>query len=239
MRSIYYDIYENLRDRIIAGDFAYQSYLPSETQLSKHYQCSHNTLRKAQGVLRLHGFTQPIQGKGIKVIWQPTRKANFVLGEIETFKEAAARNRLKGRTVVRAFESVVADADLAARTGFEEGAELLRIDRVRYLDGMAVVFDRNYFLKELVPGLTPQIVTDSVYEYLENVLGMVVTTSNRTVTMEYASPEDRDALDLLDFDMLAVVTGHTFNEKGVMFEHTVSRHRPDFFTFHNTAVRGY
>ena len=46
-------------------------------------------------------------------------------------------------------------------------------------------------------------------------------------------------MDLLDFDMLAVVTNHTFNEQGVMFETTQSRHRPDFFTFHDTAVRGY
>lgn len=239
MRSIYYEIYEDIRDRIIAGEYPYQSFIPSENQLVKRYMCSHNTLRKAQAVLRLHGFTQPIQGKGVKVIWQPTRKANFVLGEIETFKEAAARNQLTTRTEVRAFESVVASKALAKRTGFEVGVELLHVDRVRYLDGLAVIFDHNYFLKELAMGLTPEIVTNSVYEYLEHELGMVVSTCKRTVTMEYALPDDREALELLDFDMVAVVTGHTFNEKGVMFEYTVSRHRPDYFTFHNTAVREY
>lgn len=239
MRSIYYEIYEDIRDRIIAGEYPYQSFIPSENQLVRHYMCSHNTLRKAQAVLRLHGFTQPIQGKGVKVIWQPTRKANFVLGEIETFKEAAARNHLTTRTEVCTFESVIASKALARRTGFQEGVELLHVDRVRYLDGLAVIFDHNYFLKELALGLTPEIVTNSVYEYLEHELGMVVTTSNRTVTMEYALPDDREALELLDFDMVAVVTGHTFNEKGIMFEYTVSRHRPDYFTFHNTAVREY
>ena len=239
MQSIYYEIYEDLRDRIIAGEYLYQSFIPSENQLVERYQCSHNTLRKAQSVLRLHGFTQPIQGKGVKVIWQPTRPANFVLGEIETFKEAAARNDLTARTEVRAFESVTADEALAERTGFEPGAELLRVERVRFLDDVAVVYDRSYFLEWLVPGLTPQIVADSAYAYLEGELGMVVSTSNRTVTMEYASPDDREALDLLDFNMVAVVTGRTFNEKGIMFEHTISRHRPDYFTFHNTAVREY
>ena len=48
-----------------------------------------------------------------------------------------------------------------------------------------------------------------------------------------------EVMDLLDFNMLAVVNNHTFNEQGVMFESTQSRHRPDFFTFHDTAVRGY
>ncbi|MBR3158804.1 MAG: UTRA domain-containing protein [Atopobiaceae bacterium] len=237
MQSIYYEIYKDLRDRIIAGEYPYQSFIPSENRLVEQYQCSHNTLRKSLTVLRLHGFTQPIHGKGVKVIWQPARKANFALGAIETFKEAAARNHLTSRTAVRSFSSVVADEALAQRTGFESGTRLLRIERVRYLDGVAVVFDCNYLLEQLMPGLTPQIVEDSVYAYLEDELGMVISTSNRTVTVEYASPEDRDALDLLDFDMVAVVSGRTFNEKGVMFEYTISRHRPDYFTFHNTAIR--
>lgn len=239
MRAIYYDIYEDLRDRIIAGEYPYQSYIPSENQLVERYQCSHNTLRKAQTVLRLHGFTQPIQGKGVKVIWQRTRRADFVLGEIETFKEAAKRNELSVRTEVKEFAHVTADAELAWRTGFEEGAELLSIKRVRYLDDVAVIYDHNHFLEWLVPGLTPEIVTDSIYAYLEGKLGMVVSTSNRVVTVEFASPADREALDLLDFNMVAVITGRTFNEKGIMFEHTISRHRPDYFTFCDTAVREY
>lgn len=239
MKAIYYDIYEDLRDRIIAGEYPYQTFIPSETVLVGRYQCSHNTLRKALAVLRMHGFTQPIHGKGVLVIWRPVRRATFVLGDIETFKEAAERNRLDVRTEVRAFERRVADAALAEATGFAEGDELYYIERVRRLDDVAVIFDRNYFLASVAPGLTPEIVADSVYAYLENELGMVVTTSNRAVTMEYASPEDRAALDLLDFDMVAAITGRTFNDAGVMFEVTSSRHRPDYFTFYNTAVRGY
>jgi GntR family trehalose operon transcriptional repressor len=57
--------------------------------------------------------------------------------------------------------------------------------------------------------------------------------------MDYATAEDRQTMDLLDFDMLAVVNNRTFNAQGVMFESTESRHRPDYFTFNNTAVRGF
>ena len=31
------------------------------------------------------------------------------------------------------------------------------LQRVRYLDGKALILDVNYFLKEFVPGLTPEI----------------------------------------------------------------------------------
>ena len=239
MRAIYYDIYEDLRDKIIEGVYPYQSYMPSESWLSRKYECSHNTLRKALSVLMLHGFVQPIWGKGVRVIYRPERRANFVLGDIETFKEAAKRNGLNAHTKIHVFERVVADEALAEFTGFEVGDELLHIERIRVIEGEALIRDSSYFLASLLPGLTPSIAEDSIFAYAEDVLGMSIVTSKRTVTMEYVVPDDRELMDLLDFTMLAVVTNHTFNDQGVMFEHTQSRHRPDYFTFHNTAVRGY
>ena len=239
MRTIYYDIYEDLRDKILDGEYPYQTYIPAESQLIEMYQCSHNTVRKALSVLMLHGFVQPVRGKGVLVIYRPERRANFVLGDIETFKEAAARNGLVARTKTHVFERVTADKALADLTGFMPGDKLLHLERVRVFDGKALIRDKSYFLASTLPGLTPRIAEDSVYAYAEDVLGMRIVTSNRTVTMEYVTAGDRAVMDLLDFDMLAVVTNHTFNEQGIMFESTQSRHRPDYFTFHDTVVRGY
>lgn len=239
MKAIYYDIFEDLRDRIEAGEFGYRSYIPSENKLVEEYECSHNTLRKALSVLRLHGYVQPIRGKGVLVIWQPDHHADFVLGDIETFKEAAARNGISTSTKVRSFNLITTDEQMAAATGFEQGSELYRIERVRYINGAALIYDINHLLASAVPGLTPEIVEDSVYEYVEGKLGMHIATSKRTIRVEHVTSADRMVLDLLDYSMVAVVHGQTFNSDGVLFEVTTSRHRPDFFTFHDTAVRGY
>ena len=239
MRTIYYDIYEDLRDKILEGTYAYQSFIPSESKLVEVYECSHNTLRKALSVLMLHGFVQPIRGKGVRVIYRPERRANFVLGDIETFSEAATRNGLNATTKVHVFERIVADQQLADLTGFLPGDKLYHLERTRVFDGVSLIRDKNFFLVSALPGLTPRIAERSVYAYAEEELGMRITTSNRTVTLDYVTAEDRAVMDLLDFDLLAVVTNRTFNEQGIMFESTQSRHRPDYFTFHNTAVRGY
>ena len=239
MKKIYYEIYEDLRTKIIARVYPYQTYIPSENRLVEAYQCSHNTLRKALSVLKLHGFVQPIRGKGVLVIWQPTRRANFVLGDIETFAEAARRNGLTAFTRVPVFEHVICDAALARDTGFSVGDELLHLERIRVIGGSALVRDHSHFLAEALPGLTPEIAEQSIYAYAEEVLGMQITTSNRTVTVEFADSYDREVLDLIDYDMLAVVGNRTFNDQGIMFESTQSRHRPDYFTFEDTAVRGY
>ena len=48
VRAIYDGIYKDLLDRIVDGEYAYQSFIPSEAVLVKHYDCSHNTLRRAR-----------------------------------------------------------------------------------------------------------------------------------------------------------------------------------------------
>lgn len=239
MKAIYYDIFEDLRDRIETGEFGYRSYIPSENKLVEEYECSHNTLRKALSVLRLHGYVQPIRGKGVLVIWQPDIHARFVLGDIESFREAAARNGISAYTTVRSFERIVADENTAYMTGFDVGDELFRVERVRHMNGAALIYDINYFLTSVIPDLTPEIVEDSVYLYVENTLGMRISTSMRSIRVEHVTSADRMVLDLLDYTMVAVVSSLTYNSDGVHFETTFSRHRPDFFTFHDTAVRGY
>ena len=51
------------------------------------------------------------------------------------------------------------------------------------------------------------------------------------------TPADRRYLELHDLDFVAVVTGRTYNSKGIQFEWTQSRHRPDYSVFYDTARR--
>lgn len=108
---------------------------------------------------------------------------------------------------------------------------------MRYLDGKALILDVNYFLKELVPGLTPEIVCRSIYDYIENTLGIQIITSKRRITLEHATALDEKLLDMADYGCVAVVTSQTFNSDGLMFEYTQSRHQPAYFTFQDIATR--
>ena len=135
------------------------------------------------------------------------------------------------------FEEMIAEKSIERRTGFKEGSELYYIERVRYIDGKPIILDINLFLKEVLPGLTPEIAGQSVYEYIENTLGMQIVTSKRRMTVERTIALDEEYLDLGDYNFMAVIAGQTFNADGVMFEYTQSRHHPDYFCFQDTAVR--
>ena len=236
-KAKYEGIYHSIKKRIEAQDYPYQSLLPSENTLIEEYACSRNTVRRALAELVADGYVQAMQGRGVRVIYQPVGKTTFTIGGIETFQETARRNHLHAVTKVTKFETVIADECFAAKSGFSVGDELWSIERVRYLDGKALILDVNYFLKEFVPGLTPQIAANSIYDYIENTLGMQIITSKRRITVEHATARDEKLLDMDSYDCVAVVVNQTFNASGLLFEYTQSRHQPDYFCFQDIATR--
>ena len=55
--------------------------------------------------------------------------------------------------------------------------------------------------------------------------------------MERNSQLDEKYMDLKGYNCVAVVSSHTYNSNGVMFEYTQSRHRADQFAFYDQAQR--
>ena len=236
-KTKYDQIYAELRARIEQQEYGFQELLPSENTLVKEYGCSRNTVRRAIGRLADEGYVQSLHGKGVRIIYQPGQLSEFMLSGIESLKEAVARNQKEYRTKVVCFAELTVDQRISARTTFPVGAEIYYIQRVRYIDGEALILDHNYFLKEVARDLTPEIAEQSIYAYLEQELGENIVTTKRKVTVERASQIDEMYLELGDYNCLAVVSSMTYNADGVMFEFSQSRHRPDKFAFYDLAHR--
>lgn len=238
-KNKYESIYRDLKTKIENNEFAYQDFLPSENTMVQTYGCSRNTIRRAVSQLVADGYVQTLQGKGVRNIFRPVEQASFTTGGIESFKESSRRNHRKGRTKVLQFMELTADEKIADRTGFPVGAELYYIQRLHFMDEKPLIINHNYFLKSAVPGLTPEIAENSIYEYLENELHMTIVNSQRVMTVEKITQIDEKYLhiNVNDYNCMAVVSSHTYNSDGVMFEFTQSRHRPDYFRFQSNAVR--
>lgn len=230
-------IYGDLKNKIVTHKYDFNSVLPSEHELTKIYDCSRSTVRRAIAELIKRGYVQVRQGSRIRVIYEPVERNIFKIGGIESFKEAAIRNGFTYDTKVVKLEKVFADEIISARTGFKIGDELFDVRRVRYIDGKALILDKNYFLTSVALNLTEEIAKSSIYDYLENELRVKIMTSKRKMTTELATSEDKKYLELGDYNCLAIVSGRVFNGEGIQFEYTESRHRPDYFCFEDTATR--
>lgn len=236
-KAKYNQIYRDLKEKIEAEVYAYQEMLPSEHILITEYGCSRNTVRRAISELTAEGYVQPMHGKGVRNIFQPVEQTAFTVGGIESFKESAIRNHRTPFTKVLLFTEITADEKIEKKAGFRKGSQLYYIQRLRSLNGKPLILDHNYFLKELTPGLTPGIASKSIYDYLEGELGLTITTSKRTLTVERMTQIDEKYIDLKDYNCMAVITSQTFDDNGIQFEYTQSRHRPDYFRFQDVATR--
>lgn len=238
-KSKYTDIYKDLKRKIESDEFTYQELLPSENLLIQTYQCSRNTVRRAVSQLVAEGYVQSMQGKGVRNIYRPIEQTAFTLGEIESFRESALRNGQTSSSKVLLFTEMSVDGKLSVKTGFPSGSEIYYIQRIHYLDGIPLILNHNYFLKEAVPGLTKEIAEGSIYHYLEQTLRMTIVNSRRVMTVEKITEIDEKYLRLNaeDYNCMAVVSSYTYNSDGIMFEFTQSRHRPDYFRFQDNAIR--
>lgn len=238
-KSIYENIYKDLKQKIEDNTFTYQELLPSENILIQIYNCSRNTLRRAVSRLVTDGYVQTIQGKGVRNIYRPIEQTAFVIGEIESFKESSIRNGLQPSTRVLLFTEISLNEHQANTTGFPVGREVYYIQRLHYLNGLPLIINHNYFLKDVTYGLTKEIAEKSIYEYLEKTLHMTIVNSKRIMTVEKITQIDEKYLNLNaeDYNCMAVVSSQTYNSDGIMFEYTQSRHRPDYFRFYDNAVR--
>ncbi len=236
-KNKYDAIYQVLRNRIQDGVYPFQQLLPSEAMLTGEFQCSRNTVRRAIELLSAEGFVQSVHGKGVIVIYKAEKHSIFSLNRIESFTEAALRNHLNYRTEILLFLELKTDAHIHRRTDFPVGCDIYYVQRLRYIDDIPLIIDHNYFRKDVVAELTEELAKGSVYAYLEEQLGVIITTTKRVIRVDPITEHDEMYLHLEGCNCVAAVNNSTYNSDGVMFEFTQSRHSPKYFEFHEVSRR--
>lgn len=122
-------------------------------------------------------------------------------------------------------------------SGFEKGSELVHVVELRSLDDVPVSFDEHFFPVDVVGDLKAADVEDSIFDYLENKLGVSIATSKRIIDVVPATPEVCEALGLAPHSYIARTTSQTYSIAGRVMELTISRHHPAHFRFAYTANR--
>lgn len=238
-QSRFKEIYQDLQGNIESGIFSYQSLLPSENMLCSQYDCSRSTVRRAMNELALDGYVQPIQGKGVRVIWRPEtdERVDYAMDGLETFEDTAARQGFKPTTQVRGFQTLEVSDELAGLTGFAQGERIYLIDRVRLANNFPVSIETSYLLCSEAPDLTEELAAGSLYGYIENEVGIQIATGKRTITVEAATEDDLAVFGLEKLPAVGVIRGQHFDANGVMFEYSEIRQHPSYFSIREVVTR--
>ena len=136
--TLYAQIREELRERIVSGVWKPNDPVPSERALMSQYGVSRITVRQALGELQKESLIFKLAGKGAYVAQvRPFQE----LGRLQGFAEAMEARGHETFNRVIAIEHQAASELVASRLRLAPGAPVTELRRVRFLDRQPVSLD--------------------------------------------------------------------------------------------------
>ncbi|MBP2004568.1 trehalose operon repressor [Halobacillus andaensis] len=235
MKNKYLVIYNDLVQMIQQGEFMAGDTLPSEHDLSQQFSTSRETIRKSLNLLSQNGYIQKVRGKGSVVLDQ--NKFEFPVSGLTSFKELSDQLGQNFKTHVHEVFVETADNRLRSRLNCERNVKIWKVSRSREINGERVILDKDYIREDIVPNLTKSIAEASIYEYIENELGLDISFAKKEIVVEQVTEEDQKYLDVEEHSQVVVIRSYVYLADATLFQFTESRHRPDKFQFVDFARR--
>ncbi|NDW02501.1 phosphonate metabolism transcriptional regulator PhnF [Yangia sp. PrR002] len=152
-RAIWLQIYHRLAEAIERGCVAPGSKLPGEVQLAELFAVNRITMRRALALHQSEGRLQARKGVGIFVRQKPR---HFEVRSDMTFADSLAADGGVISTRTLLLDRAPASAEAARLFGLAPGAEVIRMHRLRLLDGAPIYLSR----KEFPPARFPRFEAD-------------------------------------------------------------------------------
>jgi GntR family transcriptional regulator len=167
-------IADDLRQQIAGTVYPPGSCLPPEAELASRYGVSRGTVRQAVITLQMEGLLDTRQGARRTVLHSGQRGAGQQsFGRLQSFAQWAVREgRAPGGLILRT-RRAPATEDQAAQLGVASGDSVLRVLRLRTLDGEPVLVERIVYatwVADAVVALPRD--TPSLTEALEKTAGI-------------------------------------------------------------------
>ncbi len=232
---LYHQLYEQLRGRILRGDWGPGDMLPTENELIAAHDVSRNTVRQALDALLNEGLISRQRGRGTFVT-RPPLEANA--GRIVSFTEDARQRGLIPATRVLSSELLPAPAAIAEALGVAPGEELAHLRRLRLAGGEPLSIEDTYLLHRLCPGILGQ--EDYARSPLREALarqGVYLVRAHQKIRAINAPPDMAHLLAVAPGAALLSIERISSNEQDVPVEYLRVVYRGDRYTLYN-ELRG-
>ncbi len=173
---LYRQLADDLRTRILAGEFPVPDAMPTEAQLSQRYRASRITVRHALALLDQEGLVHREQGRGSFV-----RPRAIAVGprRLTSFTEEIAERGAQQRSELIGVEHLRAPAD--APIDADEERRCVRLERIRSADGRPIAHQVTLLPAELGDGVEAALAAGgSLYDYLRRRHALEIDSADET-----------------------------------------------------------
>ncbi|WP_163505461.1 GntR family transcriptional regulator [Fodinicola acaciae] len=224
-------LYRQLKERIVAriqaDELRPHDRLPSERELIETFGVSRITVRQALTELMHEGRIYSAPGKGffLSEAWAPVE-----LNGLLSFTELARKHHRQPGTSAQLVKLSPSDDAVAAALRVTPGEPVVRLHRVRTLDGSAVLVENAFLPMPVGAGLLDSGVGDgSLFATLTQRFGFRPARSTSLVTARLADDGEAQILDLATPAAVLVVEQITFDASGAPMCVTYSAQHPHRF----------
>ena len=212
--KLYIQIYNQLRDAIVAEHYRIGEQLPSEKELCAMFQVSRVPVREALSALELNGFVESVRGAGYYVV-RTTPAVEDLINEVEPQDIILARMTLEPGIARRAAEMI----------GEEQRAELRdiieRFKQEAQLDVYTTKVDREFhlFLAKTSGNTLFFMMMEMIFKTMEQRMWDLIL-SRTVATQQYRELNNQEHLNIAQ----AVLDGKPDEAYAYMKEHMERLH---------------
>ena len=223
---------DELTQRIDRGQLRAGTRLPSEPALASEFGVSRATLREALRALESEGLVRRMWGAGTFVA-DGRRVANSLDLNFGVTDAIRAAGMEAGIAQAR-FAMEPATVSEAERLLLEPGSDVLVVERVRTADGKPVVLSRDILPGRLIakrPELADEMLKRSIYEVLEQDLGIVIHHGVASFRPVRADLTIAKQLGIARGELLLAIWQLDYSEDGIPVLSSYEYHLADAFEF--------
>jgi GntR family transcriptional regulator len=225
---VYIQIHNKIRQDIEAGKWQIGDRIPSERDLAVVFNVSRMTLRQAIQTLVDEGILERRIGAGTYVANQ---KVQEKVSGVTSFTDVmiAQGKQPSSRTI--SYHVAKPSLSESEKLHLKDGAQVLRMERVRYGDSVPISFEVATVPYDLVKDFSKSEVTKSLYHTLESKGGYVIGGAQQMVSAMLASERIAEYLEIKRGSAILRLRQVSFLQDGRPFEYVRTQYVGERFEF--------
>lgn len=233
--SLYHQLYQHLRDRIIKGEWKPGDLFPKDADLEAEYQVSRITVRQALDLLVNENLVIRQRGKG-SFVSNPINKTHA--HNSFSFSEEMQRRDLTPATRVIDTLTAPVSALTAAQLQMEVGDELAIINRIRLANDEPQCLEQNFLVHQYCPGiLTYDFNKKSLSSVLEEHYHIKLTKAHQTISAIIPTKEVAKQLAMFKNQPVLYVERIIYSQANIPVEYRRLYYRADRFSLQSEIHR--
>lgn len=226
---MYYQIMNQLREKIAEGIYSVGDALPPERELVEIYQVSRMTIRQA--ILELVNEGILVRRKGIGT-FVASPKLEQTLNSLTSFTEDMAQRGMKAGGRVISFKETTPDPTIRKTLGLSAEDKVYECVRLRLADEEPMALETTTLRSSICPGLQRDALENqSLYKVLKERWDVQLDYATQSLEPIIAPPYEATLLHVVPGSPLLLMHRVTYDQSGRAFEHVKSLYRGDRYKF--------